>query len=88
MKITMKKNDYAIVFEDKDAKGRVRGAIGFQVSLKGDLIIYIKGYKVDAKKFPGLKGYHGYKMTSGELNELVWFLGSVKVSGGGASDGK
>ena len=78
MKVTTKRNDHAIVFEDKDSKGRIRGAIGFQISLDGHLIVYIKGYKVDAKKFPGLKGYHGYQLKDAEIDELDKFLGSVQ----------
>ena len=78
MKLSMKRNDRAIIFEDKDKMGRVKGSIGFQVSLKGYLIVYIKGYKVDAKKFPGLKGYHGYELTDTEMDELVGFFEKIE----------
>ena len=87
MKITTKQNNYVIVFEDKDSKGRVRGAIGFQISLDGHLIVYMKGYKVNAKKFPGLKGYYGYQLTDAEIDELDKFFG-LKITKHGVPDMK
>lgn len=74
--IYMKSNKQAILFEDKTPQGQVIGAIGFQFE-RGRLTVYIKGYEVDAKKFPALKDYRGYQLTDKELDKLGEFVESL-----------
>ena len=76
-KITVKANKNGILFEDWDKDGKVIGAIGFQV-VDGRFTVYIKGYEIDAKKFPALKGYHGYTLTDNEIDELLKFADSLE----------
>jgi hypothetical protein len=76
MKITYKEGEGLILFEDKDSLGRVRGAIAFQIK-DGRYTIYIKGYEVDSKKFPYLKGFHGYTLTDNETDRLLKFVNKL-----------
>ena len=76
-KIIVGANKNGILFEDWDKNGKVIGAIGFQV-VDGRFTVYIKGYEIDAKKFPGLKGYHGYTLTDNEIDELLKFADSLE----------
>ena len=76
-KITVKANKNGILFEDWGKDGKVIGAIGFQV-VDGRFTVYIKGYEIDAKKFPTLEGYHGYTLTDNEIDELLKFADSME----------